>query len=100
MAQAEALDKMLSEKGTKIDHVILLVVDEEALLERIRTRIEQSGQDARSDDNEKTLKNRLSVYHEQTAPVLPYFEEKGLIRKIDGMQPIETVSGEIKALLK
>ena len=98
-AQAEALDKMLSKKGKEIEHVILLVVDEKALLERIRTRISQSGQEARADDNEETLKNRLEVYHEQTAPVLPYYEEKGLIRKIDGMREIDIVSGEINAVL-
>ncbi len=55
-AQAEALDDMLSKKDKKIDHVLLLVVDEDALLERIRTRIAESGEDARADDNEETLK--------------------------------------------
>lgn len=98
-AQAEALDVMLSEKGKQIDHVLLLVVDEEALLERIRTRIAQSGQNARDDDNEETLKNRLGVYREQTAPVLPYYEEKGLIREIDGMQGIDVVSSKIDSIL-
>ncbi len=99
VAQANALDEMLSKKGKQIDHVILLSVDETALLERIRMRIKQSGQDARADDNEETLKNRLEVYREQTAPVLPYYEEKELIYEIDGMQEIDLVSEEIENLL-
>lgn len=99
VAQAEALDKMLSEKGTKIDHVLLLVVDEDALIERIKTRIAQSGENTRDDDNEETLKKRLAIYNEQTKPILPYYREKDLIREIDGMQSIEDISGQIEEIL-
>ena len=99
VAQAEALDKMLSEKGTKIDHVLLLVVDEDALIERIKTRIAQSGENTRDDDNEETLKKRLGVYNDQTKPILPYYHEKNLIREIDGMQAIEDISGQIEEIL-
>ncbi len=97
--QAEALDEMLKKSGKKIDHVIVLEVDENALLDRIRGRASQTDS-ARSDDNEETLKKRLAVYRKQTAPVLPYFESKKLLRKIDGMQDIDMVTKEIDKILK
>ncbi len=96
--QAEALDGMLDHMGRGIDHVIVLEVDESALLNRIHKRVKETG-GARSDDNEKTLKNRLEVYRSQTAPILPYYESKDLLRRIDGMQPIDTVTAEIEAVL-
>ena len=96
--QAEALDNMLAHMAREIDHVIVLEVDEDALLARIMGRAEETG-GARADDNEETLKQRLKVYHEQTAPVLPYYEEKGLLRKIDGMQAIDDVTAQIDAIL-
>ena len=89
---------MLNNMDRQIDHVIVLDVDENALLERIRTRAAETG-GARSDDNEETLKKRLKVYNDQTAPVLPYYAEKGLLRKIDGMQAIEEVTVQIEAVL-
>ena len=98
VAQAQALDNMLGHMARKIDHVIVLEVDEEALIERIRGRALETG-GARSDDNAAILENRLKVYNEQTAPILPYYEEKGLLRKIDGMQPIDDVSAQIEAVL-
>ncbi len=101
--QAEALDVMLADKGKKIDAVIEFVVDEEALVDRLRTRIQQTidaGQPVRSDDNEETLRNRLKVYRGQTAPILPYYESTGLLKKIDGMLPIDHVTQAIKAILK
>lgn len=98
VAQAEALDNMLGHMARKIDHVIVLEVDEAALIDRIRTRAEETG-GARSDDNEETLKNRLKVYNDQTAPILPYYEAKGLLRKIDGMQAIDEVTAQIESVL-
>ena len=101
--QAEALDAMLEDKGKPIDAVIEFVVDEEALVERLRTRIQQTidaGQPVRGDDNEETLRNRLKVYRNQTAPILPYYESTGLLKKVDGMQPIDFVTAEIKGILK
>lgn len=92
--QAEALDDMLKKNGKRIDHVIVLQVDDGALLGRIQKRAEESGE-TRSDDNEETLKKRLNVYHEQTAPILPYYEEQGLLRKIDGMADIDKVTDQI-----
>lgn len=101
--QAEALDAMLADKGKPIDAVIEFVVDEEALVARLHTRIQQTidaGQPVRGDDNEETLRNRLSVYRNQTAPILPYYEAAGLLQKVDGMQPIDFVSKQIKSMLK
>lgn len=96
--QAEALDNMLSHMAREIDHVIVLEVDENALLDRIRARAEETD-GARSDDNAETLKQRLQVYNDQTAPILPYYAEKGLLRKIDGMAPIDEVTEQIEAVL-
>lgn len=98
VAQAEALNDMLREMNREIDHVIVLEVDDNALLERIQTRAAESG-GARSDDNEETLKKRLGVYNKQTAPIIPYYKEKGLLRAIDGMQSIDNVTSEIDAIV-
>ncbi len=101
--QAQTLDAMLADKGKPIAAVIEFVVDEEALVDRLRTRIQQTidaGQPVRGDDNEETLRNRLSVYRNQTAPILPYYESAGLLHKVDGMQPIDFVTQQIKAILK
>lgn len=99
LGQAKALDEMLQGMGRKIDHVIVLKVNEEALIDRIKARAAETG-GARSDDNEETLRNRLSVYNAQTAPVLPYYEQKGLIRNIDGMKSIDEVTEQIEATLQ
>ena len=98
VGQAKALDEMLTNMARKIDHVIVLKVDDQALIERIQTRASETG-GARSDDNVETLKNRLKVYNDQTAPVLPYYEEKSLLRELDGMKAIEEVSADIEQIL-
>ena len=98
VAQAEALDAMLTSQGKSIEHVLVLKVDEDALIERILKRAAETGGE-RSDDNEETLKSRLAVYNEQTAPVLPHYEQKGLLRAIDGMKSIDEVTAEIDAVL-
>jgi adenylate kinase len=100
--QAQALDAMLADKGKSIKAVIQFVVDEEALVGRLNTRIAQAKaavEPVRADDNEQTLRNRLSVYRNQTAPILPYYESVGLLKKVDGMQPIEAVTTQIKGIL-
>ncbi len=96
--QAEALDKMLTGMNRKVDHVIVLEVDETILIDRIASRAAETG-GARTDDNEEVLKKRLKVYNAQTAPILPYYEGKGLLRKIDGMQPIDDVTAQIAAAI-
>ena len=99
VAQAAALDEMLRGKGLALDHVIEIIVDENALFARIETRAAESS-GARSDDNAKTLRKRLAVYHENTAPLLPYYREKGVLRSVDGMASIEDVAAQIDNLLE
>ncbi len=93
--QAQALDEMLKHMARKIHHVIVLEVDQEILIDRIKSR----AGEARSDDNEEVLKNRLEVYTNQTAPLLPYYEKQGVLRRVDGMQTIDNVTGQIQAVL-
>lgn len=97
--QAEALDEMLRHMARKISHVIVLEVDQDILIDRIRSRAAESG-DARSDDTAEVLKNRLEVYDSQTAPVLPYYDGRGILRTIDGMKPIDEVTAQIEAILE
>lgn len=101
--QAQALDAMLSNKGNPLSAVILFEVDEEELVNRLNTRVEQAkaaGQDVRADDNEETLRNRLQVYRNQTAPIIPYYEAEDLLFRVDGMASIEEVSSAITAVLE
>jgi adenylate kinase len=98
-AQAEALDRMLAAKGLSLDHVIEVSVDDAILLDRIRSRIAQNAGVARSDDNAETLKARLAVYHEQTAPILPFYRKSGRLETVDGMRSIAEVTGQIEAIL-
>ncbi|HEX5958276.1 MAG TPA: adenylate kinase [Hyphomicrobiaceae bacterium] len=99
--QAEALDDLLARKNLKLDHVIELQVDDAALVARIRGRASQEGAagKARADDNAEVLKKRLAVYHEQTAPILPYYRRKGVLKVVDGMQDIAGVARQIDALI-
>lgn len=100
--QAEGLDRMLAEKKLKLDRVIEIEVDDQALFARIEGRAQEtaSAGQQRADDNAETLKKRLAVYHEQTAPVLPYYENQGMLKKVDGMADIEKVSRQIEAILQ
>ncbi|MSP43791.1 MAG: adenylate kinase [Alphaproteobacteria bacterium] len=101
-AQALALDAMLVKKGQKLDLVIEVKVDEQILFDRIRNRAAESAQatgSVRADDNEETLRNRLGVYHAQTAPLLPYYRAQGKLRTIDGMQTVDDVARLIGLLL-
>lgn len=100
VAQAEGLDRMLSEKGLKLDRVIELTVNDAELFARIDKRAaETPPEQRRADDNAETLKRRLGVYHSQTAPVLPYYAARDELVKIDGMQPIEVVTAHIEKVL-
>jgi adenylate kinase len=100
VAQAEALDAMLAEKGLKIDHVVELAVNEEILFDRIRTRAAETPEsERRADDNEETLRNRLGVYHEQTAPIIPHYKASGALKSVDGMASIDEVSGQLETVL-
>jgi adenylate kinase len=124
-AQAEALDSMLTGKGLKLDAVIEMKVDDEALVERItgrytcakcgkgyHDRFEMPKKAGvcdvcgstefvrRADDNEKTVRDRLGVYNKQTAPLVAYYGGSGKLKTIDGMADIDTVTRQIENLLK
>ncbi len=123
--QAESLDQMLAEKGLKLDVVIEMKVDEEALVARITGRFSCSGCgagyhdefqrpqvagvcdtcggsefDRRADDKEETVRARMEAYNLQTVPILPYYGDKGVLRTIDGMASIEEIAGQIEATLE
>ncbi len=100
VAQAEALERMLAEKGMKLDAVIELRVDDRILLDRIRTRVAASGGAVRADDTPEALERRLQVYHAQTAPLIAFYRDKGLLRTVDGMAPIDEVAREIERALR
>lgn len=100
VAQAEALDELLERKQMQLDAVIEIEVEESALLGRIESRIAQAGEEgARSDDNVETLRKRLKVYREQTAPILPYYREQSRLKTVDGLKSIEEVSRQIDEIL-
>lgn len=124
VAQAEALDAMLAEKGMKLSGVIEIAVDDEALVSRITGRYTCAGCNAgfhdefkkpqvdgvcdscggtefirRKDDNEETVVSRLKAYHDQTAPLLPYYKERGVLLKVDGMVGINDVTRQMNEAL-
>jgi adenylate kinase len=100
--QAEALDGLLAEKDMALNGVVQLKVDEGALLKRIEGRLAEMqarGDAIRPDDNPETFKIRLRAYREQTAPLVEYYRGKGQLKAVDGMAPIDEVTGEIAAAL-
>lgn len=98
VAQAEGLDAMLEKRGLALNHVIEISVDEDALFARIENRAAETG-GSRADDNAETLRKRLAVYHENTAPLLPYYDGKGLLKTVDGMVSIDEVGQAIDGIL-
>jgi adenylate kinase len=102
LAQAEALDSMLAGKGLKLDKVLELKVDQTKLVDRIVRRAEEAkaaGQPVRKDDDPEVFKTRLAAYNRDTAIVAPYYEKRGQLTPIDGMQPIEQVATAIEQAL-
>ena len=122
--QAEALEVLLGSRGRALDYVIELVVDEEVLVERITGRFtcascgapyhdslnppkvagtcDQCGGHEfkrRPDDNEQTVRTRMAEYRAKTAPILPIYQAKGLVRQVNGMGTVEQVAAEIDAIL-
>ena len=100
--QAEALDRMLEEKGLKLDAAIELRVDEGILHQRIAKRVadmKARGQTIRADDNPEALEKRVHAYRVQTAPLVSYYRNHGLLRTADGMASIDEVSAAIDRLL-
>ena len=96
--QAQALDKMLAERGRKIDLVLELKVDDAMLLSRVEARIKAGGV-LRSDDTPETLAHRLGVYYKNTAPLIDYYRQQGKLKAVDGMAPVEAVTAQIAAVL-
>jgi adenylate kinase len=94
--QAKALDESLARSGQKVDVVIRLKVDEQALIDRITRRFEAEG---RADDNPEAFKKRLVAYNSQTAPLVEVYSGQGKLREIDGMANVETVSASIAEIL-
>jgi adenylate kinase len=102
VAQAEALERLLAQHGLKLDAVIELKVDEGILLRRIETRVGETtarGEAVRADDDPEVLKQRLSAYRVQTAPLVDHYRGKGLLRSVDGMASIDEVSEAIGRLV-
>jgi adenylate kinase len=124
VAQAEALDAMLAARGLRLDHVILLEVDERALVDRLSGRFSCKGCGAsyhdryhrprvegicdgcgghdfvrRADDRPEAVAARFEVYRRQTEPILPYYQARGILRRLDGMADIDRVTEEIEKLL-
>jgi adenylate kinase len=122
--QAEALDAMLAEHDRKLDHVILMEVDESALIDRLSGRFSCKECGAsyherfhrplvegrcdscgatefvrRADDRPEALATRFAAYRNQTAPILPYYRARGILRSVDGMADIDAVTRQIKAVL-
>ncbi|HUJ04464.1 MAG TPA: adenylate kinase [Rhizomicrobium sp.] len=100
--QAEALDAMLAARGKKIDLVIALTVDDDALIGRAEKRVKETiaaGQKPRPDDTPETVRNRLVVYYNNTAPLLGYYTRQGKVVSVNGMAPIEEVTREIAKVL-
>jgi adenylate kinase len=100
--QAEALDRLLVERGLELDAVIELKVDEDILCKRIENRVAEMaarGEKLRSDDNPEVLKGRLEAYRAQTAPLADYYARKGMLKTVDGMAPVDKVTAAIDGIL-
>ncbi|RME89163.1 MAG: adenylate kinase [Candidatus Hydrogenedentota bacterium] len=93
VAQAEALDKILKEKNLPLSAVIHFMVPEEELTKRLLGRAEKEG---RSDDNLETIKNRIAVYFEKTAPLVEYYKKTGILKEIDGLGTVEEIAEKVK----
>ncbi|MDE0147167.1 MAG: adenylate kinase [Rhodospirillaceae bacterium] len=99
VAQAEKLDDVLADKRIDIHHIIEMRVDEAALFARIERRAQESA-GARADDNAETLKKRIVVYRQQTAPILPYYAKSGRLETVDGMAAIDDVTTQLAAIVE
>ncbi|WP_424363751.1 adenylate kinase [Methylocystis parvus] len=101
VAQAEALRELLARKGIGLDAVVELVVDDTKLVERIEARSRDFGgrRPVRADDNPESFKTRLDAYRQQTAPVSAHYAQKGELKQVDGMLPIDDVTAAIDKTL-
>lgn len=94
--QAEALKKMLAERGHQVAAMIELSVPEDELMARLLNRGKLTG---RSDDNEETIKKRLDVYHNQTAPLIEWYENEGIHHHVEGLGTVDEIFGRICAVV-
>jgi len=99
VAQAKALDVVLAGQGRKIDAVIELRVDDEAMVGRMESRVRENPAAARADDTPETLRKRLAVYRQNTEPLLDFYRGQGKLVTVDGMAPIAEVSAAIKRII-
>jgi len=99
VAQARALDEMLARRKGKIDRVIELKVDDEAMVSRMESRVRENPGAARADDNAETMRKRLGVYHKNTAPLLDYYQDQSKLSSVDGMAPIGAVAAAVGKVL-
>ncbi|MBF92057.1 MAG: adenylate kinase [Rickettsiales bacterium] len=100
ISQAKVLDDSLNKISLKLNSAILIDVNFDILEGRIRSRISESdSKNKRQDDNVETLLNRIEVYKENTFPIVKYYEEKGLLSRVDGMNSIEQVSKNINDII-
>jgi adenylate kinase len=100
--QAQALERLLAERGLALDAVIKLKVDEGILLDRIEKRVADMiarGESLRADDNAEVLKGRLAAYRALTAPLADHYAAKGLLNQVDGMMPVDEVAAAIDRIL-
>ncbi len=95
-AQAAALDDLLTKMGTELERCVALVVDEDELVERLLERARIEG---RSDDNEETIRTRMTIYHEKTAPLISYYDRRGILAEVDGSGSIEEIAKRIEEAL-
>ena len=101
--QAKALDDLLKGRKLEVGVVIVIEVDEAALIKRVENRANEArakGQPVRDDDDPETFKKRLAVYKAETAPVLPYYDQQGKTKRVDGMKSIDEVTAQIEAVVK
>lgn len=96
VAQARALDDMLQERAAKLERCIAIVVGEDELVQRLQKR---AGIEGRSDDNEATIRNRMRVFAQQTAPLLKYYGERGVLAEVNGVGSIEEVARRIQEVI-
>jgi adenylate kinase len=93
VAQAEALDGLLAELGVRLEKCVALTADEDELVGRLLGRAREEG---RADDNEETIRTRMKVYQEQTAPLVAYYDGRGLLVRVDGMGTVDEVTERIR----
>ena len=91
--QAEAVDRMLAAKRRKVDRVLLLDVDEQELIKRLLGRAAKEG---RSDDNLESITQRLKVFHQQTAPLIAFYEKRGVVRRVPGMGTVDEIAARMR----